>query len=199
MLDQIVNFSIGEWLATVFSIIYIVFAVQNKSICFVFGFISSLCWAYVSYFEFNLLFDGLLQMFYVLMSIIGLYHWRFGKKNKTEVPITHISKLDNLKLIAFGVLISVGLAWVADFYLEIDKSIADALTTGFSIIATYLLILRKIENWIYFIVCNLIYVIYIYPSQGAYLLMSIMIIFTIMAFVGYYQWRKIMIHYLDSI
>lgn len=190
VLEQLQNFSIGEWLATIFSVAYIIYAVQNKTICFVYGLIASICWAYVSYFEYNLLFDGILQLFYAAMSIWGIFQWRAGKAEESPLPITRMTTKDHLLFIVFGVVVSLILAFVADHYLDIDKSVADSMTTGFSIIATYLLILRKLQNWLYFIICDLVYALYIYPSQGAYLFAIIMIIFTIMAIIGYSKWQK---------
>ena len=111
-------------------------------------------------------------------------------KGDSELAITHISMLENVKLVAIGILISVVFAWSADIFLDVNLAFADALTSSFSVIATYLLVQRKIENWIYFIICDLAYALFIYPSQGAYLMMVMMFIFTIMAVIGYINWKR---------
>ena len=190
ILEQLQAFTLIDWAAFGFSIIYIILAIANKPICFVFGLLSALCWAYASYVYYSLFFDALLQIFYVIMSIVGIYKWRSGSKDDSELAITHISMLENVKLIAIGILISVVFAWSADIFLDVNLAFADALTSSFSVIATYLLVQRKIENWIYFIICDLAYALFIYPSQGAYLMMVMMFIFTIMAVIGYVNWKR---------
>lgn len=193
MLEQIQAFGLIDWLAFTLSIIYIILAIANKPICFVFGLLSALCWAYASYIYYNLFFDALLQIFYVAMSLVGIYKWSQRTNEKALLPISHIKKIEHLKLVAVGILISVLFAWSAESFLDIDLAFADALTSSFSIIATYLLVQRKIENWIYFIICDLVYALFIYPSQGAYLMMVMMFIFTIMAVVGYLSWKRQML------
>ena len=56
-------------------------------------------------------------------------------------------------------------------------------------LATYYLVKRKIECWIYFIIADAIY-IYIYWAQGAKLFAGMMVVYTVMAAVGYWQWAK---------
>ena len=87
--------SILETIATLLSLIYIVLAVNNKSICFVFGLVASLVWGYVSMYSYNLLFDTILQIFYVGMSVYGLYLWRSSKDQSEELPITHMTAKDH--------------------------------------------------------------------------------------------------------
>ena len=79
--------SVYQWLATLFSLIYIYFAVRNESICFVFGLLSAVFWAYESYFLLNLKFDSFLQVFYMIMSVYGLYSWKRGGTGNSERAI----------------------------------------------------------------------------------------------------------------
>jgi len=120
-----------EIIATVLSLIYIVLAVKNKSICFVFGLIASLVWGYVSLYSYNLVFDALLQIFYVGMSIYGLYLWRSGKEEKKDLPIRHMTLNDHLITIISGVILGIGVAYATSFFYEASWPYLDSLTTAF--------------------------------------------------------------------
>lgn len=181
--------SILEIIATSLSIIYIVFAVKNKSICFVFGLLASLIWGYVSLYSYNLIFDALLQIFYVGMSVYGLYLWGSGKTEDAELPLSHMTIQDHMMTIVAGVVLGVGVAYTTSFFYEAAWPYLDSLTTAFLMIATYYLVQRKIECWIYFVIADAIY-IYIYWNQGATLFAYMMVVYTIMAVIGYWQWKR---------
>lgn len=178
-----------EIIATVLSLIYIVLAVNNKAICFVFGLIASLVWGYVSMYSYNLLFDAILQIFYVGMSVYGLYLWRNGKGNEEELSITQMTTMDHWVIISIGGLLGVGVAYVTGLFYDASWPYLDSLTTAFLMLATYYLVKRKIECWIYFVIADAIY-IYIYWAQGAMLFAGMMVVYTIMAAVGYWQWQR---------
>lgn len=178
-----------EIVATVLSLIYIVLAVRNLSLCFVFGLAASLVWGYVSFYDYNLVFDAILQLFYVGMSIYGIYEWRSDDGSKTVLPITHMTAKDHMATIVIGVIVGVGLAYITGLFYAASWPYLDSLTTAFLMLATYHLVKRRIETWIYFIIADAIY-IYIYIAQGAILFAYMMIIFTIMAAVGYWQWKR---------
>ena len=181
--------SILEITATILSLIYIVLAVNNKAICFVFGLVASLIWGYVSLYSYNLLFDAILQLFYVGMSVYGLYLWRSEEDQSAQLPITHMLLKDHLLTIVGGVLLGIGVAFATSFFYEASWPYLDSLTTAFLMLATYYLVRRKMECWIYFIIADSIY-IYIYWEQGAKLFAGMMVIYTIMAAIGYWQWGR---------
>lgn len=178
-----------EIIATLLSLIYIVLAVNNKSICFVFGIFASLVWGYVSLFSYNLLFDAILQIFYVGMSVYGLYLWRSDRDQSEELPITHMTYNDHWITIGSGVVLGLGVAIITSFFFKFSWPYLDSLTTAFLMMATYYLVKRKIECWTYFVIADAIY-IYIYWAQGATLFAGMMIVYTIMAVVGYWQWGR---------
>ena len=91
--------------------------------------------------------------------------------------------------IIIGVGVGLLLAYVTGLFYKASWAYLDSLTTAFLMIATYFLVKRKLETWIYFIIADAIY-IYIYWNQGAELFAYMMVIYTIMAIVGYAQWSR---------
>lgn len=177
-----------QWAASAFSLIYIFFAVRNNPICFIFGVIGCGLWSYESFVNLNLKFDGFLQLFYVMMSFWGLYQWKYGGTQKTELPIQQLPRMYHVVIIIVGVFLSLLIGELGRRFLDTNLPILDAATTAFSILATFLLVQRYKSNWIYFIICNMVYV-YIYGMQEAWTFVGMMAVYTIMAFIGYYNWN----------
>ena len=174
--------------ATLLSLLYIFFATRNKAICFLFGAIASTCWAYESFYTLNLKFDALLQVFYIFMAFYGAYYWKRNNQN-LDSGIKQLNPLSNLLIIVVGCIISFACAKVAMLFFDTNYAFIDALTTGFSIVATVLLVRRYIDNWIYWLFINPVY-IFIYVKTGGYLFAGISLLYTVMAVKGYLTWKK---------
>lgn len=177
-----------EIVATVLSLIYIVLAVANKPLCFVFGIFASLIWGYVSFSMYNLVFDAILQFFYVGMSVWGILLWK-SEGDKEELPIRNMTMPEHAISIAAGIGLGFMVAYLTGLFYDANWPYLDSLTTAFLMIATYWLVQRKLECWIYFIIADAVY-IYIYHQQGATLFAWMMVVYTIMAALGYYQWKR---------
>lgn len=174
--------------ATLFGLIYIFFASKNKAICFLFGAISCSFWAYESFYNLNLKFDGILQLFYVLMSAYGAYNWYKGNQQK-GTTIKRLTTGQNILYIVLGTVVSFACAKVALLYFDINYAYLDALTTGFAIIATILLAQRYFENWLYWMVINPVYV-YIYFKSNAAIFAAMSCLYTVMAVWGWWNWKQ---------
>ena len=178
----------AEWGATIFSIIYLYYAIKNKPVCFIYGIIGSSIWAFVS-FGGNYIFDGALQVFYVFMSIVGIYRWKFGGANKSELPISEYSLIGHSLIIAAGSLLAYALYWSSQFIDLIDQPLLDAFTTVFLIIGTLLLIERKLSSWLYLIIAD-IGCIYLYGIKGWWLFVGMMAVYIVFGIVGYAKWKN---------
>ena len=125
------------------------------------------------------------------MSLYGLYLWRSrsGEDKAEELSISQMTVKDHWVTLFIGGVIGVGVAYVTGLFYDASWPYLDSLTTAFLMLATYYLVKRKIECWIYFMITDAVY-IYIYWLQGAKLFAGMMVVYTIMAAVGYWQWRK---------
>ncbi len=181
--------SLIDWGATFFTLVYLYFAIRNNSICFLFGIIASALWMVTSY-KAGLKFDAALQVFYILISILGIYRWRYGGSNKVELPISDHTWKQHLCIIGFGALSSWLLIHFSQYIEFINFASLDAITTVFLIIGTILLIERKLSSWIYLVAADFVY-IYIYGLSGLWLFVGIMILYIIFGINGYLNWKNI--------
>jgi len=178
----------AEWGATIFSLVYLYYAIQNKPICFAYGIIGSALWAFVVY-QAHLIFDTGLQVFYIGMSLYGIYRWKFGGDQKTELPITNLSLSQHIVISVATVAISYLLFLSSQFIEIIDKPFLDALTTTMLVIGTILLVERKLYSWIYLVVADIGY-LYIYGAAGLWLLFFVMVVYIVFGTVGFLKWRR---------
>jgi len=177
-----------DWFVTITAIIYVVLAAKENIWCWVFAIASSSGWAYLNFTVYDLWFDGGLQVFYVVMAVVGIYQWKYGSAN-AELPITRMRLQQHGIIIGLCLLLGIVFGYFFAAYTPAAQTFLDAITTVFAIVTTFLVIQKKIENWLYWIVIDLVY-IYIYLQQGAVLFALIMAIYIPIAVFGYLGWQK---------
>lgn len=182
-----------ELATTILSVVYLYFAIKNQVICFVFGILASAIWAYVS-FEGHLIYDGVLQLFYVVMSCVGIYRWMYGSSDQRELPITTVDRRSHIKIIGTGVALSLFLYFISAHIptVQFQFPILDATTTVFLIIGTLLLVDRKLYSWIYLVIADIGCII-LYALSGYYLFVGVMVVYIVFGMVGFYTWKKALI------
>lgn len=193
MLEQLVKGAaeLGwvDWVVTLTALAYIAGASRNKIWGWYWGMASCALWAYASYAYYQLYLDALLQLFYVGMALWAVYRWRQRGASKGELPISRVSARGHGVYIGLGAVISVPFGYFFDAYTPAAATYWDAFTTVFAVLATIMLAKRQLDNWLYWVVVDAIYV-GLYYSRGAFLLALVMIVYTIMAVQGYRYWRR---------
>ncbi|MFT5999842.1 MAG: nicotinamide mononucleotide transporter [Neolewinella sp.] len=190
LVEQIAAAGLLDWLALLTSLAYVWLAARDNNWCWLFAAVSTATWAWQSFFEYNLVSDGLLQVFYFVMAGVGIWRWSGKGGGETEaLPITRMSFREHLTTILGGLLGGTALGYFFSNTLEAAATYPDAITTVFSVITTFLLIGRRLENWLYWIVIDAVYV-FIYAGTGAILFAAMMIINIGMAGYGFVKWRS---------
>ena len=91
-------------------------------------------------------------------------------------------------LVAGALLTLLLTTWSRDYYPSAALPTLDAATTVFSVLATFLLIGRRLGNWLYFFVVDLVYV-YVYLDRGSLIFAATFLVYAVMAVYGYRAWR----------
>ena len=182
-----------DYLATGTALAYVFLAARDNPLCWWFAAVSTACWGYLSYAVYGLPADALLQLFYFIMAGVGLWKWYRGGTDGEIDPVRRMTKREHAGVIfgatATGLVLLALIRW-GDFATSLATG-PDALTTTFSIATTFLLIDRKLENWLYWIVIDLVYV-WIYWTQGAVFFAALMVVYVLMAVYGYRSWRTML-------
>ena len=127
------------------------------------------------------------------MSIYGWYHWTRKKGSQVEFPIAVMNNKE--KGIAV-VLFTATIIFVVLVYFYFNKftnlySYIDTFLTAIFFVGMWLMAKRKIENWIFWIIGDIIS-IPLYFAKGFTFTSLQYLIFTIVAIYGYSEWKKIL-------
>jgi nicotinamide mononucleotide transporter len=187
---------ITEVLGVLFAFIYLWFSIRQNIWLWPFGLLTSFFYILV-FFRSRLYADMGLQVYYLAVSIYGWYHWLYGGRSgeRDTLPVSRTTLREGVILlgVAFAVYwILVGMLTYLPQWLGIPASQMiywDAFTTAASIVATWMLARKMLEQWLVWIVVDLVSLgMYIY--KGLFLTSFLFGVYTVMAVVGYREWKK---------
>jgi len=129
-----------------------------------------------------------LQAYFLLMSIYGWYFWLKGGPVGSTLKVQTINRS-----LLFGLLFAGPVIFSLLFYILQQTNspvpLADSFTAALSILGTWLLARKVLENWLIWIVVDLVSAI-MYASQHLWPTAVLYTVFVIMAIAGYRQWKR---------
>jgi len=188
--DQARAQSIPEVIAVVAAIAYLVFAIRQQIVCWLFAAISTAIyiWLFVAA---KLYMESLLNLFYLVMAGYGWAVWRAGQSEGHGRPVvvwplnTHL-----LAILVLGFL-SVLSGYLLSEFSDAAFPYIDSLTTWFAIWGTFLVARKVLENWWYWLLIDLAS-IFIYWSRDLQLTALLFGVYIIMIPFGLISWTKSM-------
>jgi nicotinamide mononucleotide transporter len=127
--------------------------------------------------------------FYFVMSVYGWYNWSRRDAGMHHVPISGLSVSQWLLYILLtGIFFGI-IYYVLTRYTNSTVPIFDSFTTSLFIIGMWLMALKKIENWIFWILGDLL-VIPMFAIKGLAFTSIQYIVFLVLAVMGYIEWRR---------
>ena len=179
-----------ELIAVLLAVLYLLLAVRQDIRCWIAGIISSLIYLFLMY-QANLYMESVLQIFYVFMGIYGWSQWNLNTGKDKALKVSTWS-LRRHVIVIFSIL---GFSFLAGNLLEAYTNAAlpffDSLTTFGALVATYMVAKKKLENWIYWIIADIIYIpLFIYKEL--YVTSFQYFIFLVLAISGYKEWKKLL-------
>jgi nicotinamide mononucleotide transporter len=179
-----------EIIAVIFGFLSVWFSKQNKVLVFPTGMISTVIFVYLLL-KWELLGDMMINAYYFIMSVYGWYIWTRKTGNEAVTPISRTTFTE--KKISIAIFLAT-LLFVYLVYQNFDKwtswiAYVDTLTTAIFFVGMWLMAKRKIENWIYWIIGDIISVP-LYFHKGFTFTSLQYLIFTFIAIFGYIAWKK---------
>jgi nicotinamide mononucleotide transporter len=180
-----------EIIGALFGVISVLFAKGEHILVFPTGLVSTSIYIFVC-FQYALYGDLIINIYYTIMSIYGWYVWS-KIVDGNHIPITKCSQKDWIKvgsIFAFtSILVIVIYLYTGKFNQATDYF--DTLTTGIFFAGMWLMANKKLENWTFWIVGNLISVP-LYFVKGLGFSGIQFIIFLFLAYQGHQAWKKIL-------
>lgn len=184
------HFIIFELIAVFFGFLSVWFSKQENILVYPTGIISTIIFVYLLW-QWQLLGDMMINVYYSTMSIYGWYVWTRKVDAVHFTPVTMTTRKEHL----WSLLIFAG-TWLFTFgiYEAFEKwnnwtAYVDTVTTAIFFVGMWLMARKKLENWIYWIIGDLISVpLYFY--KGLTFTSLQYFLFTIIAVYGYIAWKK---------
>jgi nicotinamide mononucleotide transporter len=191
-MQDIINYISKNWIeitGVILSLIYLYLSIRQKVGLWFFGIISSIFYTVV-FVESGLYADMSLQVYYIAISIYGWIHWKKGHiSQKEEIPATFMARKDWIIAGIGTIVVYLLYYFILTRYTDSTVPVTDSIVGALSVVGTWMLAKKFIENWLVWIVADAICVgLYIY--KDLYPTSVLNVIYTIMAGVGYWQWKK---------
>jgi nicotinamide mononucleotide transporter len=179
-----------EAVSVLLGIVYLVLAIRESLWCWPAAFLSSVLTMAVV-FDARLYSEVALNAYYAAMAAYGWYQWRYGgrRQGAAELPIA----VWPLKMHAVAIGGSLALAAVVGSYMSRHTQAAfpylDAFVTVASVVTTYMVARKILENWLYWLVVDSL-ALYLYWQRELYLYAGLFALYLVLVVLGLVRWHR---------
>jgi nicotinamide mononucleotide transporter len=179
-----------EMIGVVFTILSVWYSKRENILVYPTGLIATGIYVYILLI-YSLLGDMLINAYYFAMSITGWYLWTRKVDDTHFIPITKTtSKEKKWAIFLFsGALVFVFLIYYFTDRYDTWTAYVDTITTAIFFVGMWLMAKKKLENWIYWIVGDLI-TVPLYWYKGLIFSSILFAVLTVIAIYGYKAWKK---------
>lgn len=175
-----------EWVAAGLGLLNIGLLIFRSPWNFAFGIASVAIYIFV-FWETRLYAEAGLQVFFVLAQVWGWWLWLKVGGEDTRVPVRWLDWKSRAVWLAMTAALSLNLGWVLFRFTNAAMPYADSAVAGASVAAQILLGLRRIENWVVWIVVDVAAVL-LYINRGLYPTAGLYGGMLVMSLIGLKEW-----------
>lgn len=181
-----------EIFGVITGLLFVILEVRQSSWLWPVGLVTSATYVFV-FFNGKFYADMGLQLYYVVISLYGWYHWVKGaEQNKTgELPVGRTSSRQWIVLVFSLLGLWVGIYFILKEFTDSTVPVGDAFTTALGIVATWMLAHKLIEQWFLWIVANLVSAA-LYLYKGLNPTVFLYLVYGGMSIYGYFEWKRSM-------
>ena len=188
VVDQFLATSPWEAVASLLGLAYLLLAVRRNLLCWFCAFVSTSI--YIALFvKASLYMQVLLNVFYLVMAVYGFIDWKRGRTESGDVRIESWSVNQHAMVAVLVIIASALNGWALSRWTDSPAPYLDSFVTWGSIVTTWMVARRIIENWLYWIVVDAA-AAWLYFSQGLLATTLLFIIYLGIVVRGYFVWRR---------
>ncbi len=190
LLQQFYAISYLEWFGFITGALCVYLAVKQNILNWPISILSVLTYIYIFY-NAKLYGDTILQVYFLFTALYGWYYWRNGenKSLKSTRPVVKVTQKEWLIITSLLIVLSAFAGFLLDKYTDTNVPYYDAFCTIASFIAQFLMTRKKLENWLIWIVVDILYIpLYIHKGLFATAVLYFLLLF--IALKGFLDWRK---------
>ncbi|MFT7414160.1 MAG: nicotinamide mononucleotide transporter [Methylophagaceae bacterium] len=189
IIDAFTLMSGWELFAALLGMAYIIFAARESQWCWPIAFISTLIYT-ILFWEGQLPMQALLNFYYMGMAIYGYMLWRKHGAAEDKLAITSWSWSKQFTFLLIATVLSV----ITAYYLQVTETsqnpYLDASVTIFSVMNTWLMAKKVLQNWLYWVVIDAAAIV-LYAQSGYFATVILFSVYTILAIIGFISWQKL--------
>ena len=181
-----------ELLGFVLALVMVVCNIRVNPWAWPLAIVSSLVYALV-FWQSKLYGEASLQLFFVAMALWGWWQWLHrGQASGLTLVVRSLKPAVRLWVLASFVFLWLALAQLLDHRTDTDVPWWDAATTAGSIVGTWLLGRKHVENWPVWVAVNAVSIgLFIY--KGLWLTCGLYAVLLALALVGWRAWHRLAI------
>jgi nicotinamide mononucleotide transporter len=181
-----------EIVAVATGLLSVWYARKENILVYPVGIVSVLLYVYLC-FKVKLYADMGINAIYFIMSVYGWYKWAKKDLEQHHLPISRCTPREYVISIAGIAFFFILLSYILVRFTDSTVPYWDAFTTAVFIIGMWLMAVKKIENWIAWLIGDAI-VIPLFFVKGLALSSLQYLVFLILAVMGFISWRKKLLH-----
>lgn len=133
--------------------------------------------------------DAAMQLYYVLAGIYGLCVWKRSSHDKDKGRIKHTPSSYILPLVVVYAVLHISLYFLLKEFTDSQIPLFDAMSTALSIVAMWMLSRKFVEQWLVWLVVDMISVC-LYLYKGIPITGGLYMVYCVLAVVGYVRWLR---------
>ncbi len=184
-----------ELFAALLGIVSVWYARKENILVFPFGIINVAIYVYIC-FATRLYANAGINLVYLISNVYGWYMWSRTDENSQKLQIQQNTSKQNALAWSTVIVIYVGVFFMLRYvnrgdaeYIQSYLAYIDSFNAAFFLVATILMALKKVENWIFWIIGDVVS-IPIFASQGLYFTSVQYAVFLVLAILGYREWKR---------
>lgn len=130
-----------------------------------------------------------LQVVYLVLSIYGWYEWLYGGKDRTQLKVSRASVREWFIATPIALVFWIALARYTATLPGVALPFLDSGLTTFSLVAQWMMTRKILENWVLWIIADIVYVpMYVYKRLPV--TAALYAIFLVLALIGLRAWWR---------
>jgi nicotinamide mononucleotide transporter len=179
-----------EAASVVFSVLYLTLAIRESLWCWPAAFLSSVLTLAVVL-GVRLYSEVVLNVYYAAMAVYGWYQWHYGGRMRgaAQLPISTWPLKMHALAIGGSLALSAAVGWIMSRYTQAAFPYLDAFVTVSSVVTTYLVARKILENWLYWLVVDSL-ALYVYWQRELYFFVALFALYLVLVVIGLVRWHR---------
>lgn len=175
-----------EAVAAVGNLCYTLLMLYEKRVGWLFGIVASLLGAAL-FMQQHVYAQAGLSIYYVAMGVYGWWSW--GRNGTGDLPITRRGSAFHAAMLIGGAALTILLAMLLKLLPDARFTGLDGTATAFSLLATWMLARKILENWAYWVLADAVAIV-LYVLLGLYWYAALYAVYVVISASALVRWSR---------